>query len=148
MDGVADCPPSVFLGRSNLRWSGSGHAAAVRLTTVAVQASAAPRIRNPPATAIRILWPLALTPVRGRRNLPHHPASVPLAAMCVFRPDAFGFGFGFGFGLGLHAFGFALGVGLRVGPVPTFPRAPIAGHDAVDNRVDPDVGARWRAKGA
>jgi hypothetical protein len=68
--------------------------------------------------------------------------------MCVFRPDAFGFGFGFGFGLGLHAFGFALGVGLRVGPVPTFPRAPIAGHDAVDNRVDPDVGARWRAKGA
>jgi hypothetical protein len=52
-------------------------------------------------------WPLALTPVRGRRNLPHHPASVPLAAMCVFRPDAFGFGFDFGFGLGLHAFGFA-----------------------------------------
>jgi hypothetical protein len=91
-------------------------------------------------------WPLALTLVRGRRNWPHHPASVPLAAMCVFRPDAFGFGVGFG--VGLHAFGFALALGLRVGPVPTFPRAPIAGHDAVDNRVDPDVGARWRAKGA
>jgi hypothetical protein len=84
-------------------------------------------------------WPLALTAVRGRRNLPHHPASVPLAAMCVFRPDAFGFGFVFGSGLGLHAFGFGLGL---------FPLAPIAGHDAVDNRVGPDAGARWRAKGA
>jgi hypothetical protein len=68
--------------------------------------------------------------------LPHHPASVPLAAMCVFRPDAFGFGLDFG----LHAFGFGFGFGL--------PLVPIAGRHAVDNRVDPNVGVRWRAKGA